>query len=311
MDKLGALKMFVVTAQLGSFSRAAEQLGKTPSALTKAVNHLEAELGARLFERSTRRISLTESGRLYLDTARQVLQRLDEAGEEIEQLQHGLRGSLKVTAPLAYGQAFLDQVCGGFLEQYPQINLQVDLCDEFVNLLESGYDLALREGHDNLPGLIARVVGSNRLALCASPQYLARKGVPVTPQTLDDHDWLLYSHPLLSREFWWVERDGQRLSLPQPQAPRLRSDNYDLLLANALAGRGLLHTPLWSAAPYLADGRLVRLMADYAIDPDSFGPHILAVYPSHRRATAKVLAFIDYITGFLASRGLDDNAHPL
>jgi DNA-binding transcriptional LysR family regulator len=260
-----------------------------------------------LFERSTRRILLTESGRLYLETARQVLQRLEEAGEEIEQLQHGLRGNLKITAPLAYGQAFLDQVCGGFLEQYPQINLQVDLCDEFVNLLESGYDLALREGHDDLPGLIARVVGSNRLALCASPAYLARKAVAVTPHTLDDHEWLLYRHPLLSREFWWVERDGQRLSLPQPQNPRLRSDNYDLLLANALAGRGLLHTPLWSAAPYIADGRLVQVMADYDIDPDSFGPHILAVYPSHRRATAKVLAFIDYIAGFLTARGLSED----
>ena len=108
MDKLNALKMFVVTAQLGSFSRAAEQLGKTPSALTKAVNHLEAELGSRLFERSTRRIVLTEIGRLYLETARQVLQRLEEVGEEVEQLQHGLRGNLKVTAPLAHGQAFLD-----------------------------------------------------------------------------------------------------------------------------------------------------------------------------------------------------------
>jgi DNA-binding transcriptional LysR family regulator len=305
MDKLGALKMFVVTAQLGSFSRAAEQLGKTPSALTKAVNHLESELGARLFERSTRRILLTEIGRVYLETARLVLQRLDEASEEIEQLQHGLRGSLKITAPLAYGRAFLDQVCDGFLQQYPQISLQVDLCDAFVNLLESGYDLALREGHDDLPGLIARVVGSNRLALCGSPQYLARKGLPVNPQTLEQHEWLLYQHPLLSREFWWAERDGQRLSLAQPTAPLLRSDNYDLLLASALAGRGLLHTPLWSAAPYIADGRLVRVMADYEIDPDTFGPHILAVYPSHRRATAKVVAFIDYIAEFLAERGLN------
>ncbi len=304
MDKLGALKMFVVTAQLGSFSRAAEQLGKTPSALTKAVNHLESELGARLFERSTRRILLTEIGRVYLETARLVLQRLDEASEEIEQLQHGLRGSLKITAPLAYGRAFLDEVCDGFLQQYPQISLQVDLCDAFVNLLESGYDLALREGHDDLPGLIARVVGSNRLALCGSPEYLARKGLPVNPQTLEQHEWLLYQHPLLSRDFWWAERDGQRLSLTQPTAPRLRSDNYDLLLASALAGRGLLHTPLWSAAPYIADGRLVRVMADYEIDPDTFGPHILAVYPSHRRATAKVVAFIDYIAAFLAERGL-------
>ncbi|MGE8101000.1 LysR substrate-binding domain-containing protein [Pseudomonas fluorescens] len=304
MDTLSALKMFVATAEHGSFSRAAQQLGKTPSALTKAVSHLEAELGARLFERSTRRTLLTEVGRLYLETARQVLQRLQEVGEEILQMQHGLQGTLKITAPLAFGRAFLDEASAGFLDEYPQISLHIDLCDEFVDLLESGYDLALREGHDDLPGQIARVVGENRLALCASPDYLARNPVPVTPQTLDQHHWLLYHHAALSREFWWVERDGQRLSLPQPSRPRLKSDNYDLLLASALAGRGLLHAPLWSAAPYLADGRLVRLMADYEIDPDAFGSHILAVYPSHRRATAKVAVFIDFISDFLRQRSL-------
>ncbi|MDH4554845.1 LysR family transcriptional regulator [Pseudomonas sp. BN417] len=304
MDKLGAITMFVVTAEQGSFSRAAERLGKTPSALTKAVSHLEAELGVRLFERSTRRTVLTEAGRLYLETARQVLQRLHEVGEEIGQLQHGLYGSLRLTAPLAFARAFLDEVCAGFLAEYPQIQLRVDLCDAFVDLVESGYDLGLREGRGDLPGLIAKVVGRNRLALCASPAYLARKPLPVTPETLDQHDWLLYRHAALSRTYWWVEKDDQRLSLLQPTSPRLESDNYDLLLASALAGCGLLHVPLWSAAPYIADGRLVRLMADYAIDPDAFGPQILAVYPSHRRATGKVLAFIDYLARHLEERGL-------
>lgn len=304
MDKLGALNMFVATAECGSFSRAAEQLGKTPSALTKAVSHLEAELGARLFERSTRRTVLTEAGRVYLETARQVLQRLHEVGEEIGQLQHGLHGSLRITAPLAFGRAFLDQVCAGFLAQYPQIRLQVDLCDAFVDLVESGYDLALREGRSDLPGLIARVVGQNRIALCASPAYLARQPHPLTPDAIDQHDWLMYQHPALGRGIWWVEHEGQRIGVPHPRAPRLESDNYDLLLAAALAGCGVLHTPLWSAAPYLADGRLVRLMTEYEIDPDAFGPQILAVYPSHRRATGKVVAFIEYLQGFLRMHGI-------
>lgn len=304
MDKLGALNMFVATAEYGSFSRAAEQLGKTPSALTKAVSHLEAELGARLFERSTRRTVLTEAGRVYLETARQVLQRLHEVGEEIGQLQHGLHGNLRITAPLAFGRAFLDQVCAGFLAQYPQIRLQVDLCDAFVDLVESGYDLALREGRSDLPGLIARVVGQNRIALCASPAYLARQPQPLTPDSIEEHDWLMYQHPALGRSVWWVEYEGQRIGLPQPRQARLESDNYDLLLAAALAGCGVLHTPLWSAAPYLADGRLVRLMTEYVIDPDAFGPQILAVYPSHRRATGKVVAFIDYLQAFLGSRGI-------
>ncbi|MBD2839138.1 LysR family transcriptional regulator [Pseudomonas sp. JM0905a] len=304
MDKLGAINMFVATADHGSFSRAAEQLGKTPSALTKAVSHLEDDLGVLLFERSTRRTVLTEAGRVYLETARQVLQRLQDVGEEVGQLQHGLHGSLRLTAPLAFGRAFLDEVCVGFLAEYPQIRLRVDLSDDFVDLVESGYDLALREGRSDQPGMIARAVGSNRLALCASPAYLARNRTPVTPETLDQHDWLLYYHAALDRTWWWVERDGQRLSLPRPPTPRMDSDNHDLLMASALAGVGLYHVPLWSAAPYLADGRLVRLMADYEIDPDAFGAQILAVYPSHRRATGKVLAFIDFLAGSLAERGL-------
>jgi DNA-binding transcriptional LysR family regulator len=152
--------------------------------------------------------------------------------------------------------------------------------------------------------LIAREVGRNRLTLCASPDYLARNPIPVTPQTLDQHDWLLYRHAALSRTYWWVEKDGERLSLLQPTHARLESDNYDLLLASALAGGGLFHVPLWSGAPYLADGRLVRLMEDYAIDPDAFGPKILAVYPSHRRATGKVLAFIEYLAAYLERTGL-------
>ncbi|MBC9250211.1 LysR family transcriptional regulator [Pseudomonas alcaligenes] len=304
MDKLSALNMFVATAEHGSFSRAAEQLGKTPSALTKAVSHLEAELGARLFERSTRRTVLTEAGQLYLETARQVLQRLREVGEEIGQLQHGLQGSLRITAPLAFGRAFLDAVCADFLEQYPQIKLRIDLCDDFVDLVESGYDLALREGRSDLPGLIARVVGQNRIVLSASPAYLARQPLPLTPETIEQHDWLMYQHPALGRGIWWVERDGQRIGLAHPRLPRLESDNYDLLLASALAGRGVLHTPLWSVAPYLADGRLVPLMSDYQIDPDAFGSQILAVYPSHRRATGKVLAFIDFLEAYLGERGI-------
>ena len=132
---------------------------------------------------------------------------------------------------------------------------------------------------------------------------MARNPIPVTPQTLDQHDWLLYRHAALSRTYWWVEKDGERLSLLQPTHARLESDNYDLLLASALAGGGLFHVPLWSGAPYLADGRLVRLMEDYAIDPDAFGPKILAVYPSHRRATGKVLAFIEYLAAYPSARG--------
>ncbi|MDM8349032.1 LysR family transcriptional regulator [Pseudomonas sp. sp1636] len=302
MDKLGALSMFVATAEQGSFSRAAEQLGKTPSALTKAVSHLEAELGAQLFERSTRRTALTEAGRLYLETARQVLQRLHDAGEEIGQLKQGLHGSLRLTAPLAFGRAFLDRVCADFLAEHPQLSLRVDLCDAFVDLAEGGYDLALREGRSDLPGLIAKPLGHNRIVLCASPAYLAANPTPVTPATFGRHQWLLYRHPALDQHYWWLAHHGVRLRTPVPQA-RLASDNYDLLLTNCLLGVGLHACPLWSVQPYLETGQLLQMMTEYDFDPDAFGPLILAVYPSHRRATRKVQTFIDYLAAFFDRRG--------
>ncbi|MBS7661288.1 LysR family transcriptional regulator [Pseudomonas lalucatii] len=303
MDKLGALRMFVATAEHGSFSRAAEQLGKTPSALTKAVSHLEAELGARLFERSTRRTALTEAGRLYLETARLVLQRLHDAGEEIGQLQHGLHGSLRVTAPLAFGRAFLDEACAAFLLAHPHIRLRVDLSDAFIELAESGYDLALREGRSDQPGLIAKSLAHNRIVLCASPAYLAAHPAPVCPENFARHQWLIYRHPVLDSNHWWLSLDGRRLRVPQPQ-PRLESDNYDLLLANTLGGAGLHACPTWSVQPYLESGQLCQLMSEYEFDPDAFGHSILAVYPSHRRATRKVQAFIEHLAGCLVARGL-------
>ncbi|RWU22866.1 LysR family transcriptional regulator [Pseudomonas alkylphenolica] len=300
MDTLGAISMFVATADQGSFSRAAEMLGKTPSALTKAVSMLEKQLGTLLFERSTRRIVLTESGRLYLETARQVLRSLHEAGEEISQLHQGLSGTLRMTAPLAFERAFLGEVCAGFLEEYPDIQLRVELSDDFVDLIEAGYDLGIRQGRSDLPGLIARVVGQNRIFLCASPEYVARNPLPLSPHTCNQHDWLKYLHPALDMKFWWVQSEAGRIRLPYPQRVRLESDSYDLLLQNALAGRGILHTPQWSVDRYLRDGRLVRLMEDYVIGPEAFGDDILAVYPSHRRASRKVLAFVDYLQTHLS-----------
>jgi DNA-binding transcriptional LysR family regulator len=303
MDKLGALSMFVSTAEQGSFSRAAERLGKTPSALTKAVSHLEAELGVQLFERSTRRTVLTEAGRLYLETARQVLRQLEDAGEEIAQLRHDLLGTLCLTAPLAFGRAFLDEACADFLDRYPQMRLRVDLCDAFVDLAEGGYDLALREGRSDLPGLIAKPLGRNQIVLCASPAYLAANPTPVTPEHFDQHHWLNYQHPALDPHYRWLSHNGTRLRTAVPKA-RLESDNHDLLLANCLRGGGLYAAPLWSLAPYLARGELLQLMHDYDFDPDAFGPLILAVYPSHRRATRKVQVFIEHLATFLAGRGL-------
>ena len=168
MDKLNALAMFVATAETGSFSRGAERLGKTPSALTKAVAHLEAELGARLFERTTRSLALTEAGQIYLEAARQSLETLRTAGQEIELLESELRGELRLAAPPSFAAAFLQQACASFLEAHPRISLRVDLDETFLDLSEGGYDLGLRDGPIDLPGLVARPLLDSFLAALAA-----------------------------------------------------------------------------------------------------------------------------------------------
>ncbi|CDF83250.1 LysR family transcriptional regulator [Pseudomonas knackmussii B13] len=300
MDRLSHLSLFVACAETGSFSRAAEQFGRTPSAVTKAIGQLEGSLGTRLFERTTRSMALTEAGQLYLDSAREVLARMHETAEEITQLQHSLRGGLRVTAPLAFGSAFLNDACTDFLDRHPELRLQVDLSDSYVDMLDGRYDLALRMGHSNLPGLIVRPLAENRLVLCASPAYLAQRGAPQHPEELLAHDRLMYWHPALDTH-WWFERGGERLSIPREG--RLVSDNHELLLAACLKGRGVMPCPLWSAWPYLRDGRLVSVLDDYRFDPDAFGQQILAVYPSHRRATRKILAFIEHLEAVLGQIG--------
>ncbi len=302
MDKFSALATLVCVVEQNSFSRAATQLGKTPSAVAKAIAALEEEVGSRLFERTTRRMQLTEAGRLYAQAAREALACLGDAGEEIRQMQHGLQGELRIAAPVAFGAAFLAEVCAGFSRAHPQLRLQVDLSDDDSFILESGHDLILHEGECNVPGLIVRPIGSNRIVMIASPDYLGNNPLPVNEETLHAHDWMVYHHPLLGRHYWSFFRDGRLVRVRQPR-PRLLSGNYDFLLANTLLGRGLLIAPLWSVAPYLADGRLVRVMADCQMDPDAFGHQILAVYPSHRRATQKVHAFIDHLCEHLESRG--------
>lgn len=235
MDKFCGMQLFVSSAELGSFSRAAEHLGKTPSAVAKAIRLLEAELGARLFERTTRRMALTEAGMLYLESAREVLERMRESEEEIVQLHQSLQGTLRISGPLAFGRPFLNAACATFMEQHPGLRLQVDLSDDYVDLLDGRYDLALRLGHSDLPGLIARDIGESRAVLCAAPTYLERNGVPKHPDQLGSFEWLVYRHPALG-DGWCMEKDDERHVIKH--RGRLSSDNLELLLNACLAGQG-------------------------------------------------------------------------
>ncbi|MBF5013168.1 LysR family transcriptional regulator [Burkholderia pseudomultivorans] len=301
MDKMTALTMFVATAEHGGFSRAAEQLGKTPSAVTKGVTQLEADLGARLFERTTRRMALTEAGHLYLDAARQALMQLQLAGEEVEQLQHELRGNLRIATSPAFGPAFFTQVCCRFMREHPLVRIEVEMTE--TDPLDGSYDLSLRDGPTDLPDVIAQPLLENRLVLCASPAYLARRGGDVTLDNYQTHDWLIFRHPLINRHFWWIGRDGERIRVKQP-TPRLSSGNYDFLLACLLDGHGLQFAPAWSVARHLAQGDLVEVPTELSRETSAFGPWIHVLFLPHRRHTRKVRVFIQFLREQLQALGL-------
>lgn len=301
MDKFASLQLFVTSAELGSFSRAAEQLDKTPSAVAKSIRLLEAEVGARLFERTTRSMALTEAGTLYLENARDILERMRETEEEIAQLHSSLKGTLRINGPLSFGRPFLNAACASFLEKHPQMSLQVDLSDQYIDLLDGHYDMALRLGHSDLPGLIAQTIGESRVVLCASPAYLARHGVPSHPDQLAAHTCLVYRHPALG-DSWGLEKDGERHTVKRKG--RLNSDNLELLLDACLAGQGLMPCPYWSVLPYLHDGRLQVFLSDYRFDQKALGTQLQAVYPSTRRATRKIFAFVEHMRDYLREKGL-------
>ncbi|VWD40771.1 LysR family transcriptional regulator [Burkholderia lata] len=301
MDKMTALTMFVATAEHGGFTRAAEQLGKTPSAITKGITQLEAELGARLFERTTRRMALTEAGHIYLEAARQALMQLQLAGEEVEQLQHELRGTLRIATSPAFGPAFFTQVCCRFMREHPLVRVEVEMTE--ADPLDGSYDLAMRDGPTDLPGVIAQPLLENRLLLCASPAYIARKGDDVTLDNYQAHDWLIFRHPLINRHFWWVGHGDERKRVKQP-IPRLSSGNYDFLLACLLDGHGLQFAPAWSVARYLAQGDLVEVRTDLSRETSAFGPWIHVLFLPHRRHTRKVRVFIQFLREQLLALGL-------
>jgi DNA-binding transcriptional LysR family regulator len=303
MDQLSAFSTFLAIADSGSFSRAAKQLGKTPSALTKAISHLEEELGVKLLVRSTHHTTLTDAGLIYLNTARQLALSLEEAAQEVSQLRGGINGPLRIAAPMAFGKAFLADACADFISSHPDIQMSVTLGDIPMNLDEGGYDLALRTGESER--IISKTIARNTVFLCASPSYLARKNSPINPDNLHEQDWLLYRNPLLSRNFWRASYQGEQFKFAFPKKPLVECDNYDFLLTQALAGCGLLIVPQWSAASLIAQGLLVKVMPEYLIDPEAFGPNLVAVYPSHHRSTLKVTAFIEHLKHFLRSRALD------
>ena len=289
MDRLAAIEAFVRVAESGSFSQAAERLRSSKSVVSRQISALEAELGARLLHRTTRALTLTEAGRSYFERATRVLADLAEANASVGQLQAAPRGRLRVNAPMSFGFLHLAPAVPDFLNRYPDVALELTMNDRFVDLVEEGFDVAVRIGKLDDSSLVARKLAPMRRAVCAAPAYLEKRGVPASPDDLKAHECLCYSNLGLSQEWRFVRPDGA--PWPVDVHGRLHANNGDALRAAALRGFGLAVLPSFLVGRDFQSGALVSVLERF-MPQDSAA---YAVYPHARHLSPKVRAFVDFL----------------
>jgi len=284
------LTVFHCVIRHGSYAKAAEELGLTPSGVSRLVSRLEERLGARLVHRTTRKLSLTEAGATFHVRTAQVLVDLAEAEAEVQDVTLKPRGKLRMTAPVVFGQMYVAPLLPELFARFPDLTLDLSLADRFVDLVDEGLDLALRIGTLGDSRLIARRLCTNRRMLVASESYLRKRGVPQTPADLaSDHDCILFTGLARPREWNLRGPDG---SISISVSGRLASNNVDAMIRAAKSGLGIALGATLAVDKALLAGELVRVLPDYEFEPTA----IFAVYPSARQLSTKVRAAVDFFS---------------
>jgi DNA-binding transcriptional LysR family regulator len=288
MDRLDAMSAFVAVADLQGFAPAARKLGLSASGVTRLIASLEERLGARLLQRTTRSVTLTDVGARYLDRARRILADVDEAEGSAQAERTQPSGRLVVSAPMGFGRIHVSPVMSAYLRLYPDVSGELRLSDRMINLVEDGVDCAIRIGHLADSSLVARNVGDMRRVVVASQAYLAKRGEPKTPSDIAKHDTILFGTMSASPEWHFVE-DGRDMRVAF--TPRFTTNSSDAAIWHAEQGGGLTNVMAYQAADALAAGRLKVVLPTFELPPMP----IQIVYATSRLLSAKVRAFIDLV----------------
>ena len=287
MDRLTALRVFAAVAESGSFSATAEQLDMSRAMVTRYVGTLEQWLGARLLQRTTRSVTLTEAGESCLRRGQQMLALVDDVEQETSRHGTALRGQLRVTCSVSFAYAQMAAALTDFLKQHPQLKIDLNASDGALNLVEARIDLAIRISAEPDPTLIGRVLAPCDSVLVASPAYLAAHGVPQTPAALATHQCLSFAN--FGKSTWALHRDQERCQVNVRS--QLSANDATALLQAALAGGGVALQPTYLANPCVADGRLQVVLPDWKL-PDMA---IYALYPSRKHLQPAVRALLDFL----------------
>ena len=293
MDKFQEMRVFAAVVDAGSFVGAADGLGMSKAAVSRYVSDLEQRLGVRLMHRTTRKLSLTQEGEVFLARCREILASIEASEDELSTRTGGASGVLKVSVPVSFGIKHLAPLWSEFLEAHPRVSLDVQLADRVVDLVEEGFDLAVRIARLPDSSLVSRKLASTRLVLCASPDYLARRGTPGHPSALADHEVVGYSLLAMGDQWQFTGPEGP---VTVKVRPRLWTNNGDTCIAATLRGAGIQLQPTFLVARELAQGELVEVLPQYrAIELG-----IYAVYPTRKFVLPKVRQLLEFLSAKLA-----------
>ncbi|MEJ2632283.1 MAG: LysR family transcriptional regulator [Acidihalobacter sp.] len=291
-DPLTGLNAFVCCAEAGSFTAAGRVLGLTPSAVSKAMTRLERDLGVRLFQRSPRAVTLSPEGAEFYAQSKDLVDRAAAARTLVSSLRGEPRGTLRVSAPVAFGEFILSKSLGEWLRQFPEVKVDLMLTDRIPDLVEERFDIAIRLGEPPDSRLVAHLIGQMPFLAVAAPGYLHARGTPTHPQQLADHACLGY---LRARDGtlrrWTFEREGQRYEI-EPQGP-LCSGHGPVLLDAAVSGSGIAQLPRFMVKAAIENGTLVTVLEEYV----SYGPPLYAVYSHNRHRSSTIQEFLAFVRG--------------
>jgi DNA-binding transcriptional LysR family regulator len=290
MDRLDCERMFVTVLDTGSFAAAARRLGTSSGQASKLVSKLEADLGVQLIKRTTRALSVTEVGQAYYERMKVLLEEFDSLDASVRNASGAPAGRLRLTAPMSFGTTCLTPVLIDFANAFPQIQLDVSFSDRVVNLVDEGFDVAIRIGKPQDSALIARKICDARVVVVAAPSYLASKGLPVTPEDLAGHDCIIDTN-FRDPFHWAFKSTASSESLTVTVSGRLSFSNGETCLAAATAGLGIARVPSFIAGPLVRAGRVQPLFTDREDAPLA----IHALYPPARHLALKVRALVDFL----------------
>ena len=289
MDRFHSLTAFARVVEAGSFAGAAERLGVSVSSVSRAVADLEAHLDARLLNRTTRRLSLTETGQAFFERCVQLLADLEDAETAVLSASIVPRGTLRITCSATFGARHLAPAIAAFAVRHPQVRFDVELSERVVDIVEEGFDLAVRVGASGSQNLVGRVIGTTQIVCCAAPSYLASHGEPRVPEDLANHVCLTYEYSPTRNVWTFRDADGREHQVRI--AGSMHANNGQFNEALAAEGVGIAREPDFIIGPDVRAGRLKPILREFEPPP----LNIYVVYPSRRHLSAKVRAFADFL----------------